>query len=42
MWYLFSHKVNLKVSKKDISVPQNQLSGIWLRFFTYLYNVIHQ
>lgn len=29
---LFSHKVNLKGSKKDISVLPNQLPGIWLRF----------
>lgn len=47
MWYLFSHKMNLKVSrgeKKIFLLHKSQSSGIWLRFLTYLYDssmVVH-
>ena len=48
MWYLFSHKMNLKVSrgekKKIFLLHKSQSSGIWLRFLTYFYDssmVVH-
>lgn len=40
MWYLFSHKMNLKVSGggEIFLLHKSQSSGIWLRFLTYLYD----
>lgn len=48
MWYLFSHKMNLKVSGglegEIFLLHKSQSSGIWLKFLTYLYDssmVVH-